>query len=47
VHGSPKACAEKVAEYQAAGVRTPTVAILPTPDGAPTLELIRRLGPPQ
>jgi probable F420-dependent oxidoreductase len=47
VHGSPEACAEKVAEYQAAGVRTPTIAILPTPDGAPTLELIRRLGPPQ
>jgi probable F420-dependent oxidoreductase len=45
VHGSAEACAERVAEYQAAGVKTPTIAILPTPDGAPTLDLIRRLGP--
>jgi probable F420-dependent oxidoreductase len=45
VHGSPEACAERVAEYQAAGVRTPTIAILPTPDGGPTLDTIRRLGP--
>jgi probable F420-dependent oxidoreductase len=45
VHGSPEACADRVAEYVAAGVRTPTIALLPTPDGAPTLDLLRRLGP--
>jgi hypothetical protein len=45
VHGPAEKCAERVAEYQAAGVRTPTIAILPTPDGPPTLDLLRRLGP--
>ncbi len=45
VHGPPEVCAERVAEYVAAGVRTPTIALLPTPDGAPTLDLLRRLGP--
>jgi probable F420-dependent oxidoreductase len=45
VHGSPEACAERVAEYVAAGVHAPTMALLPTPDGPPTLELLRRLAP--
>jgi hypothetical protein len=34
-----------VAEYVAAGVHAPTMALLPTPDGPPTLELLRRLAP--
>jgi len=45
VHGAPEACADRVAEYVAAGVRTPTIALLPTPDGAPSLDLLRRLSP--
>ena len=43
VHGSPEACAERVADYVAAGVQTPTIALLPTPDGVPTLDLLGRL----
>jgi probable F420-dependent oxidoreductase len=47
VHGTPEACAERVAEYQANGVKTPSIMILPTPTGPPTLDLLRRLGPPR
>jgi alkanesulfonate monooxygenase SsuD/methylene tetrahydromethanopterin reductase-like flavin-dependent oxidoreductase (luciferase family) len=47
VHGAPEACAERVAQYVAAGVRTPTIALMPTPDGAPNIDLLRRLGPVQ
>ncbi|MGN6607046.1 MAG: LLM class F420-dependent oxidoreductase [Jatrophihabitans sp.] len=47
VHGTPEACAERVEEYRAAGVKTPTIAILPTPENLPPLELVRRLGPPR
>ena len=47
VHGTAERCAARVAEYVAAGVRTPTMALLPTPDGPPNLELLRRLGPPR
>jgi probable F420-dependent oxidoreductase len=46
-HGRPEECAERVAEYVAAGVRTPALMPLPTPDGPPTLDLLRRLGPPR
>jgi probable F420-dependent oxidoreductase len=45
VHGPPEACAERVAEYVAAGVRTPTMALLPTPDGPPARDLLARLAP--
>jgi probable F420-dependent oxidoreductase len=45
VHGTPERCAERVAQYVDAGVGTPTIALLPTPDGPPTLDLLRRLGP--
>jgi probable F420-dependent oxidoreductase len=45
VHGSPEACREQVAAYARAGVRTPVIALLPTPEGPPTLDLLRALGP--
>jgi probable F420-dependent oxidoreductase len=32
LHGSPKVCQEKVEEYVAGGVRTPVLALLPTPE---------------
>jgi probable F420-dependent oxidoreductase len=45
LHGSPEACREQVAAYAAAGVKTPVLALLPTPDGPPTIDLLRKLGP--
>lgn len=45
IHGSPESCREQVAAYAAAGVKTPVIALLPTPDGPPTLDLLRALGP--
>lgn len=45
LHGSPESVRDQVRAYQEAGVRTPTIALLPTPDGPPTLDLLRRLGP--
>ena len=50
VHGSPERCRDRVAEYAAAGVRTPVQALLPTPEltagGAAALAaLIPRLAP--
>ncbi len=48
VHGSPERCREQVAAYADAGVTTPVLALLPTPewgDSAARLELVRRLGP--
>jgi probable F420-dependent oxidoreductase len=44
VHGSPQACREHVEAYVDAGVQTPAIALLPTPAGPPTLELLRALG---
>jgi probable F420-dependent oxidoreductase len=44
VHGSPQACREQVQAYADAGVDTPVLALLPTPAGAPTLDLLRALG---
>jgi probable F420-dependent oxidoreductase len=32
VHGSPQECAEQVRGYQAAGVRTPVIALVPPPE---------------
>jgi probable F420-dependent oxidoreductase len=44
VHGSPEACREQVQAYVEAGVDTPVLALLPTPAGAPTLDLLGALG---
>ncbi len=45
LHGSPEACREQVQAYAEAGVKTPVIALVPTPDGPPTVDLLRRLGP--
>lgn len=48
VHGTPDQCRERVREYAAAGVDTPVIALLPTPelaDPATALDVLRRLGP--
>jgi probable F420-dependent oxidoreductase len=44
VHGGPDSCREQVQAYAEAGVDTPVLALLPTPAGAPTLDLLRALG---
>jgi probable F420-dependent oxidoreductase len=43
LHGSPEAVRERVQAYADAGVTTPVIAVLPTPDGE-VAELVRRLG---
>jgi alkanesulfonate monooxygenase SsuD/methylene tetrahydromethanopterin reductase-like flavin-dependent oxidoreductase (luciferase family) len=43
VHGSPEACRERVAEYQASGLNTPVIAVVPPP-GADVTDLVRQLG---
>lgn len=43
VHGSVEACRAKVAQYQANGVDTPIIALLPT--GADQFDLVRALAP--
>jgi probable F420-dependent oxidoreductase len=45
VHGAPQACRERVAEYQAKGLDTPVIAVIPPP-GADVPELVRQLGHP-
>jgi probable F420-dependent oxidoreductase len=45
LHGSPQSCREQVQAYVEAGVRTPVLALMPTPDGPATLDLLRNLGP--
>jgi probable F420-dependent oxidoreductase len=42
VHGAPDACRERVAEYQASGLDTPVIAVVPPP-GANVPELVRQL----
>jgi probable F420-dependent oxidoreductase len=44
VHGTPEECRAKVQAYADAGVTVPVMALLPTPDGNPTLDLLRELG---
>lgn len=44
VHGPPEACRERVAQYQAAGLDTPVIAIVPPP-GADVAALVRELSP--
>ncbi|GAB2462421.1 LLM class oxidoreductase [Jatrophihabitans fulvus] len=45
LHGSPESCRDQVRAYADAGVTTPVMALVPTPDGPPDLELLRRLAP--
>lgn len=48
LHGSPEQCREQVRAYASAGVGTPVVALVPTPemsDPAAALDIIGRLGP--
>jgi probable F420-dependent oxidoreductase len=42
VHGAPEACRERVAEYQAKGLDTPVIAVVPPP-GANVPDLVRQL----
>jgi probable F420-dependent oxidoreductase len=44
VHGTPEECRVKVQAYADAGVTVPVMALLPTPDGNPTPDLLRQLG---
>jgi probable F420-dependent oxidoreductase len=44
LHGSLAACRERVAQYQASGLDTPVIAILPAP-GADITDAVRRLAP--
>jgi probable F420-dependent oxidoreductase len=44
VHGSPEACRERVAEYQAKGLDTPVVMIVPGP-GVDEADAVRALAP--
>jgi probable F420-dependent oxidoreductase len=44
IHGDPEQCRAQVQAYADAGVTTPVLALLPTPDGPPSLELLRALG---
>ena len=49
LHGSPEQCRAQVQAYADAGVRTPVIALLPTPemaDPATGLDIIGRLGRP-
>jgi alkanesulfonate monooxygenase SsuD/methylene tetrahydromethanopterin reductase-like flavin-dependent oxidoreductase (luciferase family) len=43
VHGSVDQCRDRVAQYQAAGVDTPIIALLPT--GGDQVEQVRALAP--
>jgi probable F420-dependent oxidoreductase len=46
LHGSPESCREQVREYAKAGVRTPVLAVLPTPEViADPLAVLRRMAP--
>ncbi|MGI8759933.1 MAG: LLM class flavin-dependent oxidoreductase, partial [Jatrophihabitantaceae bacterium] len=48
LHGTPESCRAQVRDYAAAGVRTPVIALLPTPeatDAGALLDVVRRLGP--
>jgi probable F420-dependent oxidoreductase len=44
VHGAPEACRERVAEYQAKGLDTPVIAVVPPP-GTNVTDLVRQLSP--
>jgi probable F420-dependent oxidoreductase len=47
VHGSPEACRARIQAYAAAGVKTPVIMLLPTPElttSAALIDTLRRLG---
>jgi probable F420-dependent oxidoreductase len=44
LHGRPESVREQVQAYVTAGVGTPVLAVLPTPDGPAGLDLLRALG---
>lgn len=47
LHGTPEQCRDTVQAYADAGVKTPVIALLPTPemsDAAAVLDIVRRLG---
>jgi probable F420-dependent oxidoreductase len=44
VHGPAEACRERVAEYQAAGLDTPVIAVVPAPD-TDVIDSVRKLAP--
>ncbi len=44
LHGAPEACREQVAQYQASGLDTPVIAILPVP-GTDIAQTARKLAP--
>ena len=45
VHGTPQACRERLAEYQAKGLDTPVIAVVPPPgtDAAGIAKFVRQL----
>ncbi len=48
LHGTPEQCREQVRAYADAGVKTPVIALLPTPDATTpeaVLDVVGRLGP--
>jgi probable F420-dependent oxidoreductase len=48
LHGTPESCRAQVRAYADAGVKTPVIALLPTPeatDPAALIDIVRRLGP--
>ncbi len=48
LHGAPESCRVKVQAYADAGVKTPVIALLPTPAAtgpAALIDIVRRLGP--
>ena len=48
VHGTPEDCRDQVRAYADAGVKTPVLAVLPTPeftDPAALVDVVRRIGP--
>jgi probable F420-dependent oxidoreductase len=45
VHGPPGVCRDRVAQYQASGLDTPVLMIVPAP-GTDEAEAVRQLGPP-
>jgi probable F420-dependent oxidoreductase len=47
VHGAPQACRERVAQYQASGLDTPVIAVVPPPGSGPAdvADLLRQLAP--
>ena len=44
VHGPAQRCQDRIAEYQAAGIDTPVISVIPAP-GTDTAEAVRSLGP--